>query len=143
MGTVATVRYSKVEFTLGHGHSFGYGVGERSFTARAADAEEVAELDDDYIEWNRFKVFHIRDIDTVSEGTKGWKTMTWSESSLQKAAQDTWSNSGRRHIGAGATTGIVLGVMAVAAAVIGGVSYGVYRKRKRHLKQEETTSPER
>ena len=141
--TIATVRYNKIAFTLGHGHSFGYGVGKRSVTGGRKFPKEIAELDDDFFEWNRFKVFHMRDAESVSEGTNGWKTMTWSESSIQKSAQDAWSNNGKGYTGTGAITGTIVGVMLVAAAAVGVVGFVFYRRRKKNLKQKETPSPDR
>jgi hypothetical protein len=134
--TVATVRYSKVDFALGHGHSFGYGTEKRS-TGQTA-VKEVAELDDDYIEWYKFKVFHMKNADKASEGTDGWKTMSWSERSLQdSAAENGWGNRSKGHMGAGAIAGTVIGVLAVAVVGLGVVGYTLHR-RSRRIKQRET-----
>ena len=141
-GTVATVRYSRVEFILGHGHSFGYGVNKkRSVRGEGATPKEIAELGDDFFEWYKFKVFHARNVTSVSENTKAWKSMTWNERSLQQTADTVWSKGGKGRMGTGAIAGTVASVMtlgmAVALAIVG---YVIHRRRKR--KQiEETTTP--
>lgn len=124
-------------FSLGHTHSFGYGVDERSLVQTN---RQVAELDDDYIEWNGFKVFHMRNPDTVSDSTKEWKSMTWSESSLQRSAETTWSNRGKGHMGIGAVTGTVISVVSVAVVVISIVGYVLLRRMKRKINSEDTSS---
>lgn len=141
--TVATVRYSKMEFALGHGHSFGYGVGKRSATEGREVPKEIAEIDDDFFEWNRFTIFQIRNSESVSDGTDGWKAMTWSESSIQKSAQETWANKGKAGMGASAITGTIVGVMLVAAAAIAVVGFVFYRRRKHNLKQKQTPPTDR
>lgn len=142
--TVATVRYSKMEFTLAHGHSFGYGVDKRSVTeGREEFPKEIAELDDDFFVWNKFKIFHMRDSESVSEGTNGWKSMTWSESSIQKSAHDTWLNNDNGQMDAGVITGTILGVVVVAAAAIGVVGFVLYRRRRHNPKPKETPIFER
>ena len=135
--TVATVRYTKVDYALGHGHSFGYGNVKRSLAAGKAEVKEVAELDDDFIEWYKFKVFHMRSTDKASEGTDGWKTMSWSERSLQNSAENGWSNRGKSGMSAGAIAGTVLGVLAVALVGVGVVGFTFY-KRSRRIKRRET-----
>ena len=140
-GSVATVRYSHVEFTLGHGHSFGYGVDEkRSVAMGRAAPKEIAELDDDFIEWYKFKVFHTRNADTVSESTEDWKSMTWSESSLQQTAETVWSKHGKSHMGTGAIAGTVLSLATVAVVASAVVAYVMHRRR-RQKQVEKTAAP--
>ena len=140
-GTVATVRYSRVKFTLGHEHSFGYGVNKkRSMGGEGATPKEIAELDDDFFEWYKFKVFHARNVTTVSENTKEWKSMTWNERSLQQTADTVWSKGGKGHMGTGAIAGTVTSVVTLGIAALAIVGYVIHRRRKR--KQiEGTTTP--
>lgn len=145
MGAVATVKYGKVDVKFGHAHSFGYGNEKHSQTGKrdaSVVGNEVAELDDDYIEWNKFKVFHVRNANMASKGTEGWKTMTWSERSLQNSAQNTWSKPGKGHMSAGAIAGTVLGVLSVAVVALGVVGYALHRRSKK-IKQANTPSLDR
>ena len=143
LGRVAKVKYGKIDFTFGHSHSFGYGNGKRSLPTGKRDASvvgrEVAEFDDDFIEWNKFKVFHIRGGNVDAVDSDGWNTMTWSERSLQNSAQNTWSRGGKGGSSAGAIAGTVLGVLAVAVVAVGVVGYALHRRRK-NLKKAETPS---
>ena len=140
-GSVATVRYNMVEFTLGHGHSFGYGVDKkRSVLMTRAAPKEIAELDDDFIEWYKFKVFHTRNAESVSENTKDWKSMTWSERSLQQTAETVWSHHGRRRMGTGAIAGTVLSIVTVAIVAVVIVGYVMYRRRRKHVEKTPTPS---
>ena len=142
-GTVATMRYSRVVFSLGHSHSFGYGEEKRSSASREMGYREMPELDDDYIEWNGFKVFHIRDSDAVTDSTEEWNSLTWSERSLKKAAKTAWSNHSKGRMSVGAVIGTVIGVTGVAIAVVSIVGYVMLRRAKRQFKQEDTASLER
>ena len=138
--SVATVRYNRVEFTLGHGHSFGYGVNKkRSAEGERTAPKEVAELDDDFFEWYKFKVFHARNVDSVSENTQEWKSMTWSERSLQQTADTVWSKRSQGGMGTGAIAGTVASVLTVAIVAVAIVVYVVHRRRKQ--KQTEQTTP--
>ena len=137
-GSVATVRYNMVEFTLGHSHSFGYGVNKkRSEEGGRAVPKEIAELDDDFFEWYKFKVFHARNVDSVSENTKEWRSMTWNERSLQQTADTVWSGRGKSHTSAGAIAGTVASVGSVGIVTLAIVGYVIARRRKR--KQAEQT----
>lgn len=141
-GRFATVRYAKVDFTLGHTHSFGYGNRKRSLiTQRDTSnvAKEVAEVDDDFIEWNNFKIFHMRSADMASQGTEEWNAITWNERSLQESAQNTWSKRNKGHMSTGAIAGTVIGVLVVAVVSLGIVGYA-FHKRNKKLKKAHTPS---
>lgn len=137
-----TVKYAKVDFKLGHTHSFGYNSGKRSLiTQRDATttAKEVAEVDDDFIEWNKFKIFHMRSADMASDGTEGWNTVTWNERSVQESAEDAWSKRNNAKMSVGAIVGTVTGVLVVAVIAVGVVTYALH-KRKKKLEQAQAPS---
>ena len=73
----------------------------------------------------------------TSEGTAGWKTMSWSERSLQNSAENGWSTRGKGGMSAGAIAGTVLGVLAVVVVGVGVVGFTFYKRRK-IIKQRET-----
>lgn len=141
-----TVKYAKVDFTLGHAHSFGYNSGKRSLkTQRDATttAKEVAEVDDDFIEWNKFKIFHMRNSDMASDGTEGWNSVTWNERSVQESAEDAWSKRNNAKMSVGAIVGTVIGVLVVAVIAAVGVATYALHKRKKKLEQAQALSLDR
>lgn len=140
MERFATVKYAEVDFTLGHTHSFGYN-GKRSLITRrdaTTSAKEVAEVDDDYIEWNKFKIFHMRRADMASDGTEGWNAITWNERSLQESAENAWANR-KGQMSVGAIVGTAIGVLAVAVIAVGVVAYALHKRNKK-LKQAPAPS---
>lgn len=142
-GSYATVRYQEVEFSVAHGHSFGYGVKKKRSTenVRRSAGREVAEFDDDFLEWYKFRVFHSRNGHLVSDNTQDWKSLTWTERSLQQTAETTWSKRESGRMGKGAIAGIVTTIV-LSAGIIGLMVSGyLVVKRLRKRKQLQPLSP--
>ena len=141
--TLARMAYRKVEYSIGHAHSFGYGTKKRSMVMGKRDystvGEEIAELDDNVIEWQKFKVFHTKNVNRDAINGKGWNVMRWNEESLQNLAENTRRRK-KRGLGTGAISATVLSIMIVAILAFGVVAYAVYR---RHKRSRNTTSVRR
>lgn len=136
----AQLMFRKVEYKMGHTHAYANNHEKRSLMMGQRNSvvgREVAELDDDVIEWKNFKVFHMRSANMDAVGGDGWNVMMWNERSLQDSAENMKSGGGKASMSAGAIAGTVLAVLAVAIVASGLVAYGIYR---RNSKQSERSS---